>query len=651
MHFLFLQGWFSEQLLKAIGWTLIHSLWQGLLAAVLAGLIIMGTKKSAARHRYNLLGAVLFLFIISGVITFLQQLNGSAGIGKTFTGSGVTLTGTVFMEGDAYNPGTGNTAPQRFVRFFNSNADFIVLIWAIFFLFNCIKLFTGLAGIQRMRQHRTHASPDRWQKKLEELSGVLGLKQTVILFQSGLIKVPVAIGFFKPVILVPLGLLSNLPAEQVETILLHELAHIRRKDYFVNIMQRFTEAVFFFNPALLWISSLVRQEREACCDDIVLANTTHKGTYLQALVSFQEYSFAAARYAMAIKSKKHYLLNRVKRMVTQENKKLGIMEKIFLVAGLASITAFTFIPIKDAPDKRIVAAGSISYEQPSVASIQEKPTNALHIQKAIVKRQHPRVLVNAPVIIFPRDTVPPKKENEKEKTGETELKFPSVSSNIHDDGKTKTETATAIDGNGKKYTYTKVNDKITSLVIDGRNIPENEFDNYSQLLDKIEMLRQENKARRLENIEQRKLFQAQRPGEFKNRAEQQNLQRKFLTLQKQYLQEQYRQSRKIRESGEKLENKRKDVIRLIRQLKEKKSGVPMLNGREIIKSNIHSDISVQTQLLVDANLNNQQAIQKMADLNKKDDSRLRRNLFLKGQIYGPVKSGVKLEINKQLHYD
>ena len=152
-------------------------------------------------------------------------------------------------------------ALERFVNFFNSNAEFVVLTWAVIFLFHCIKLMTGLAGVQRIRNYRTSPSPGQWKAKTAELCNVLGLKETIKVLQSGIVKVPVAVGHFKPVILVPLGLLSNLPAEQVETILLHELAHIKRRDYIVNILQRMAEAVFFFNPALLWVSSLLRQER------------------------------------------------------------------------------------------------------------------------------------------------------------------------------------------------------------------------------------------------------------------------------------------------------------------------------------------------------------------------------------------------------
>jgi len=653
MKLLFLQAWFSQEILKAIGWTLIHSLWQGLLAAMLAAIIIIGTKKSEARYRYNLLGVVLFLFIITTVITFSQQLNGSAGSGKAFAQPAITVTGTVFIENYEYSPGANITAFERFVRFFNSNADFFVFIWGIFFLFHCIKLFTGIAGIRRIRQHRTHASPDDWQRKVSELSQLLRLKQAVSLFQSELVKVPVAIGYFKPVILVPLGLLSNLPAEQIETILLHELAHIRRKDYLVNIMQRFAEAVFFFNPALLWISSLVRQEREACCDDIVVANTTHKGTYLQALVSFQEYSIGASRYAMAINSKQHYLLNRVKRMITRENKKLDFMEKILLIAGLVGVAAFTFIPKKDVTNKPNVGASIILKERPGI-TIEGKPVIAKDPappKKAIVKRQDSKPAIKGPESTLPIDTVPPKKGNEKEKTGYNDLKFPNISSSINDDGKTIKESTTVTDGNGKTYIYSKVNGKVTSLTIDGKDIPENEYGNYTQLIDEIEKVKEENKARRLFAFEQRKLTQAKRAEDFKNRNLQQNLQRKYLTLQKQYLLEQNRQSRKLNNSAKTFENKKLEVLKLLKQLKERKQTAPMFNGREIIKKDIDPDNPFSEKILSAKTVKKQPvlALQKPVD-EKIAVNHVSENISINRKAPS-LKSEVKLEVDKELHDD
>jgi bla regulator protein BlaR1 len=604
MQLLFLQQWFSGEALKAIGWTLIHSLWQGLLAAVIAGVVIITTKRSVARLRYNLLGAVLILFIITTVITFTQQFKDAVAEGKAFAGSNIQVTETSFtaINYEATSPAALTTL-DRFVTYFNTNADLFVLIWAIFFFVHCIKLMAGLAGVQRIRNYKTHLSPGEWSEKLDHLSRLIGIKRSVSLFQSQLVKVPVAIGFFKPVILVPLGLLSNLPPEQVETILLHELAHIRRKDYLVNILQRFSEAAFFFNPALLWISSLVRQEREACCDDIVVANTSSKGNYLEALVSFQEYSLASQGYAMAISSKRHYLLNRVRRMITRENKKLNSMEKVLLMAGLLAITAFTFIPKQEANNKKkessTVSASvkQITETKPATFTTLSKPAPAL---KRVSKQQNKKPVLDVPVVSPLKDTVPEAKGKEKKDVDAIDLR--SVSSHVNDDGKTKTEKYTVTDQEGKEYTYTKLNNKLTSLSIGGKIIPENEFSNYSQLLDKIDAAVQEHRARRLKEMELRKAERAVRTEEMKDRLVEKKLLREYQDVQKKHLSALNRQTQLLDKSRKITENKRKEMIKLLEKLKEQKN-VPMLNGREIIKNENHVDNSVNANIAANANIN------------------------------------------------
>src|SRR5688500_19438873 len=117
-------------------------------------------------------------------------------------------------------------------------------------------------------------------------------------------------------------MLSQLSPPQVETILLHELAHIRRRDFAMNLLQRFAECIFFFNPFIVWISSRIREEREACCDDIVMEHISNKRSYLEALVSFRQPDFMVQGHAMAL-GRNNNLLNRVKRIITQENRKLN----------------------------------------------------------------------------------------------------------------------------------------------------------------------------------------------------------------------------------------------------------------------------------------------------------------------------------------
>ena len=476
MKLLFIQNLIADETLKALGWTLFHSLWIGLLAAVVSGIIIITTRKSTARLRYNLLTGVLFLFLVSSICTFFIQDQIPKVVifelQETTTGS---LNPSVSSSDYALT--ASKTFVEKFTQYFNTNADLFILLWSIFFIVHCIKLLTGLAGVNRLRNHRTNLPDEEWILKLKNLSNKLNIRQSVILLQSELIKVPVVVGFLKPVILVPVGLLSNLPPGQVEAILLHELAHIRRKDYLINLVQRFAEAIFFFNPAFIWLNSLIRQEREACCDDVVITTTGQKRNYLEALVSFQEYS-VTSQYAMSIRSKQYYLLNRVKRLLTRENKKLNAMEKFLLLFGLIVFTAFTTIPQKEKSKKPLMGN-----------SVKSDPSVETKIQ----------ILKPAPKPVRQiRDTVPP-----KNKIG-NENDFKQISTNVNIDGNTKTETITAFDAAGKKYTMVRLNDKLTSLQIDDKTIPENEFGNYTSVINQIDEAREKNRQRKLKQVEARK---------------------------------------------------------------------------------------------------------------------------------------------------
>lgn len=601
MKLLFLQQWFSEQVLKAIGWTLIHSLWQGLLAAVLTGILIISTRRSKARLRYNLFGAVMGLFIISSVITFLWHLDNTtvttpANADKTFT----TTTDVIGLTISETYTANKTATVDKFIGYFDRNADLFVLIWAIFFFVHCIKLGTGLAGVHRMRTYKVFASPVEWSSRLKQLCRVVGVKETIQLLESGLVKVPVAIGMLKPVILVPIGLISHLPPEQVETILLHELAHIRRKDYLVNILQRFAEAVFFFNPALLWISSLIRQEREACCDDIVIANTSHKGNYLEALVAFQEYSLPVSHYAMAIGSKRNFLLNRVKRMITHENQKLNGMEKVFLAMGLIAFTAFTFIP-RDQPVKKTIVP---AFQSPAISEQKATADEAIVASNTIIASKENRKPVYKMLVdAIPTDTVPTKKE----KTANEELHFPSISSTINDDGTTKSESITATDQDGKKYSFTKLNDKITSLSIDGKNIPESEFGKYVSLVEQIERSVQARQLMSLKTLAVKKMTL-----ENKELLKNQFFQKKLLNsqlqesrqLQKKLLieqQMQLKQNLRLNQQEKKeMEKKSRELMKQLQQLKEKQL-VPMVDGREV--SVIGTTIPLQSPTFVTVSVN------------------------------------------------
>lgn len=371
----------TNETLQAICRTFLHSIWQGMIAAALAGIILWGTRHSSARTRYNLLGFLLLLSLLTSGITFYTELGDTAAAIANAPGTDIDAATAVLPQ----HPG------QLIIQYMDQHAYWFMMVWALIFLVKCIRLLSGFYYIHRIRRINIQPVPAQWEETLIRLSHSLGIQKVIRLLESGIVKTPVTIGFFKPVIFLPLGLLAQLPADQVETILLHELAHIRRKDYLVNILHSFTETIFFFNPAFLWISARLREEREACCDDIVVEHTPHKATYLHALVAFEEQAVSGTSLQLRIGSTQEHLLQRVKRMLTRENKKLTIMERISLIFGLIAITAFSFMPEKESEKPVLVSPQSaeslVVYYAPVQVADTPKPKKDKWVSKPAPRKR------------------------------------------------------------------------------------------------------------------------------------------------------------------------------------------------------------------------------------------------------------------------
>lgn len=357
MQLLFMNQWLSDSSIQAICWTLIHSLWQGLILAALAGILVIFTRKHSAALRYNMLATLFFVFMGVVAFTFVREFNLPASGHTTANLVPVQAEQQVINQlslpkGSTVEVYQGEGYIARFTGYFNQHASLFVALWFVIFLAKTVKLMSGLIYIQRIKQHKILPPGEYWTNRMSELAAMLDVKVPVSLLESGLVKVPVVAGFLKPFILVPMGLIANLPAEQVEAILLHELAHIRRRDFMVNLVQSFAEILFFFNPAVLWLSSLLREEREHCCDDMAIAVTQSKTGYIHALVSFQEYQLEnKTPYAMAFPGKKDQLLNRVKRIIDNSNKTLNTAERSFMVLCFSLIGILTMVFAQPAPKK------------------------------------------------------------------------------------------------------------------------------------------------------------------------------------------------------------------------------------------------------------------------------------------------------------
>lgn len=165
----------------------------------------------------------------------------------------------------------------------------LVVIWLICSFVLSIRLIGGCIVAARMRSLRVSAPPAEWQDALGSLITRTRLSFPVRLLVSGFVQTPAVVGWLKPAILVPAAAITGLAPEDIEALLAHELAHIRRHDYLVNVLQRAAETLLFYHPAVWWLSRQIDDEREACCDDIAVALTGDTLAYVSALASLESH--------------------------------------------------------------------------------------------------------------------------------------------------------------------------------------------------------------------------------------------------------------------------------------------------------------------------------------------------------------------------
>jgi bla regulator protein BlaR1 len=337
MAFITLSTLVTDPFVAALCNTLVHSLWQGLVLAALTGSIIIFTRKASAATRYNLLIAALVLFAVGVSVTFVtefKQANVATAIpATTMQQLPLNMVFTPILD-DVNTPIVTTSFSDWLFSYLNNNHNTIVLIWFLIICAKSIQLGFGLWGVNRLKTRQVSAASMFWNDRINQLANSLAIQQTIRLLESGLTKVPMVIGNLKPVILMPIGLLTALTTAEVEAILVHELAHIKRRDYLVNLLQSLMEIVFFFNPAVLWISQLIKAERENCCDDLALAQSSDKASYVRALLSCEEYQQSVPAYAMAFPGGKGSLFDRVKRIAGNRNHSLNLFEKTVLAVCL-----------------------------------------------------------------------------------------------------------------------------------------------------------------------------------------------------------------------------------------------------------------------------------------------------------------------------
>ena len=303
-----------------LGWTLLHFVWQGaLLAALLAGVLHL-LQNHTPRVRYAVsCVALLGLFALPvGTSVLLIEQEASVEQQAAATVAVAPAVSTLQPSPEAASVAkTDSSWRDQVIAGLQPVLPWVVLGWGIGVMIFALRLVGGAWRVRRLRRTSTPVS-SAWQKRLQALSEQMGLRRSVGLRQSDCVEGPVVAGWWRPVILVPAGLLSGLPPEQVEALLLHELAHVRRHDVLVGRLQAVVETLLFFHPATWWISQQVRQSREACCDDRAVRAGTDRTVYARALTAVAERAVAGSTTAWAPAASDGSLLSRIRRLLSPE---------------------------------------------------------------------------------------------------------------------------------------------------------------------------------------------------------------------------------------------------------------------------------------------------------------------------------------------
>ncbi|GAB3365250.1 hypothetical protein GCM10027566_35690 [Arachidicoccus ginsenosidivorans] len=330
--------WFSDPAFSALAISLLSSLWQAALVFIIIYVLIKLNKNAPARIRYNIaaIGALVItawffqtlLYHLSLQTTLSSQLSDHEAGMLFYPGKIPLLSGFYTEQVSTTGFSIKNCIPLA------------VCIYFIGMLIMTFRVVYAYILSRQLKSKGLYPAPITYKHHQEEVCRQLGIISTVKIYLSDRINVPVMLGFIKPIILLPLSIATHLTTTQIEAIITHELAHIRRWDYLINFLQSIIEAVFFFNPFVWLLSKIMREEREKACDEMVI-RAVPAYTYATALLALEKIN-GTKRLTLAANGHKPFkLLNRIKHFTMKENPMMTFRQKalslVLILIGLSCI--------------------------------------------------------------------------------------------------------------------------------------------------------------------------------------------------------------------------------------------------------------------------------------------------------------------------
>jgi len=274
---------------------LLHFLWQGALLAAGLALTQRRLRNATASDRHALACTTLALMAIAPLVTFWVLCSTDPSIASSAAVVAPPLSATVsVLATETIAPGSA-TLPAWLLPWM----PWITALWMIGVAVSALRLLGGAWRLHRWATYQTSPAPSEWQERCDSLGRRLGLRSQVPLRESPRVHGPLIVGWFRPMLVLPLGMLKSLPGLQIEALLLHELAHVHGRDPLIHLLQRAVETLLFYHPAVWWVSEQIRREREHRCDDRVIETQGEGHSLAEALVTLAERAHAAEPLALA----------------------------------------------------------------------------------------------------------------------------------------------------------------------------------------------------------------------------------------------------------------------------------------------------------------------------------------------------------------
>lgn len=349
---------FSEKFLEAFSSSMIHSLWQGAVLLVVSLLFLFIIDSKSAKLR----SAIAYLSMVAVLAAFVITFH------LSYSGSSIQVNEheqTNSLEVISTQNSLGLLAPadndQRTIEpvklickeittFCTDHSSLIFFVYILGVFLLSLKTIGGYLFTQKIKKKDNQPVSEYFKKRISLIAEEMKVERKIKAFISPNVSQPIVIGYIKPAILLPAAMIFSMPYNQIEAILAHEIAHIKRADYLLNLFQSAIEIIFFFNPAIWVLSIIVRQEREFACDDIALKYYGNNNALASALLSIEQSKEAIPLLSLGILKNKNSLMGRIKRMKHQNKTYLNQQRKIsgiiFLLTAV-SIALLALQPLKN----------------------------------------------------------------------------------------------------------------------------------------------------------------------------------------------------------------------------------------------------------------------------------------------------------------